>query len=68
MSPLKKFQQNMLLIEFTHFVSHRGKLRTSKATKMEISVSTTNDSQPLSVFLKNFVLDATGRLDPHDRL
>ena len=49
-------------------VSHRGKSRTPKATKMEIFVSTTNDSQPLTVVVKNFFLDATGLLHPRDRL
>ena len=34
---------------------------------MEISVSTINDSQPLTVVTKIFVLDATGVLDPRDR-
>ena len=50
------------------FISHRDESRTSKATKMEIFVSTTNDCQPLTVVKKDFVLDATGMLDPHDRL
>ena len=35
---------------------------------MEIFVSTINDSQPLTVATKNFVPDATGELDLHDRL
>ena len=30
---------------------------------MEIFVSTTNDSQSLTVAIKNFVLDAAGMLD-----
>ena len=42
--------------------------RTHKAISMEIFVSTTNDSQPLTVVIKNFSLDATGVLDPHDKL
>ena len=46
-------------------LSHRSESRAPKATKMEISVSTTNDSQQLTV---DFVLDATGVLDPRDRL
>ena len=49
-------------------ISRRGKSRTSKATKMEIFVSTTNDPQSFTVGIKNLVLDATGVLDPHDRL
>ena len=47
-------------------ISHRGESRTPKATKMEIFVSTVNDSQPLTVVIKNFVLDATDVLDPRD--
>ena len=35
---------------------------------MEIFVSTINDSQPLNVVTKNFVLDVTCVLDPHDTL
>ena len=42
--------------------------RTPKATKIEISVSTINDSQSLTVVTNNFVLDATGVLDARDRL
>ena len=49
-------------------ISHRGSSRTPKATKMEIFVSTINDSQPLNVVTKNFVLDVTYVLDPHDTL
>ena len=49
-------------------ISHRGKSRTPKATKVEIFVSLINDSQLSTVFTKNFVLDATGVLDPRDRL
>ena len=49
-------------------ISHRDESRTPKVTKMEIFVSTTNDSQPLTVVIKRFVLDATGVLDPRDRL
>ena len=47
-------------------ISHRGESRTPKATKMEIFVSTVNDSQPLTVVIKNFVLDVTDVLDPRD--
>ena len=47
-------------------ISHRGESRTPKATKMEIFVSTVNDSQPLTVVVKNFVLDVTDVLDPRD--
>ena len=35
---------------------------------MEIFVSASNDTQPLTIVIKNFVLDATGVLDPRDRL
>ena len=42
-------------------ISHVGESRTPKATKMEIFVSATNDSQPLTVAIKN--LDATCALD-----
>ena len=35
---------------------------------MEVFVSATNDSQSFTVAIKNFVLDATGVLDPLDRL
>ena len=47
-------------------ISHRGESRTPKATKMEIFVSTVNDSQPLTVVIRNFVLDVTDVLDPRD--
>ena len=47
-------------------ISHRVESRTPKATKMEIFVSTVNDSQPLTVVIKNFVLDVTDVLDPRD--
>ena len=47
-------------------ISFRGESRTPKATKMEVFVSTVNDSQPLTVFIKNFALDATDVLDPRD--
>ena len=56
MSSLNKFQQNIYLV-----ISKAP--RTPKATKMEIFVSTINDSQPLTVVTMNFVLDATGVLD-----
>ena len=49
-------------------ISHRGKSRTPKATKMEIFVLTVNDSQPLTVVTKNPVVDGTGVLDPRDGL
>ena len=49
-------------------ISHRGESRTPKATQMEILVLITNDSKPLTVAIKNFVLDATGVLDSRDRL
>ena len=44
------------------------KSRTAKATGMEITVSTINYLQPLTVVTKNFVVDATGVLDPCERL
>ena len=37
------------LFNFLILISHRGESRTPKATKIEIFVSTTNDSQPLTV-------------------
>ena len=49
------------------FISHRGESKTPKTTKMEISVSTINDSQPLTIVRKNSVLDATGVLSPSQR-
>ena len=59
----------MLLIIFVHFnFTHKGKSRTPKATKMEIFVSTINESQQLTVLTKNFVLDAKGVRHPRDRL
>ena len=56
------------LFNLLFLISHRGESRTPKATKMEILVSKINDSQLLTVVTKNFVLDATGVLDPCDRL
>ena len=44
-------------------VSDRGESRKPKAIKVEIFVSATNGSQPLTVTIKNFVLDATGVRD-----
>ena len=32
-------------------------------TNTDFSVTTANDSQPLTVVVKNFILDATGVLD-----
>ena len=58
----------MLLIYLLILILHRGESRAPKTTKMEIFVSTTNDSQPLTVVIKNFVLDATSVLDSCDRL
>ena len=49
-------------------ISRRAEPRTLKATKMEIFVLTINESQPLTVVTKNFVLDATVVLDPPDIL
>ena len=49
-------------------ISHRRESRTPKATKIKIFVSKSNASQPLTVVIKNFVLDGTGMLDPCDRL
>ena len=45
----------------------RGESRTFETTKMEILVSTINDSQSLFIFTENFALDAIGMLDPRDR-
>ena len=76
MSSLNKFQQNIqqypvslicYLFNLLILISHRGESRTPKATEMEIFVLTTKDSQPLTVVIKNFVLDVTGLLDLHDR-
>ena len=47
-------------------ISHRGESRAPKTTKIEIFVSTT-DSKLLTVFTKNFVLDAIGVLDLHEK-
>ena len=58
----------MQLIHLLILVSHRGESRTPKTTKMEIFVSTINDSQLLTVVTKNFVLDAIRGLDTRDRL
>ena len=57
-----------MLLNLSILISHRGKSRTPRATKMEIFVSTTNDSHPLTAVIKNFVLHATGVLGPRDRL
>ena len=54
---------NLLLL-----ISHRGESRIPKATKMKIFGLASNDSQPLTVAVNNFVLDATSVLDPRDRL
>ena len=48
-------------------ISHRGEPRTHKATKIESFVSTINDSMPLAVITKYFVLDFTRVLGPLDR-
>ena len=64
---LNKFQQNILqytvsliccFFNLLILISNRGKSRAPKATKMGFSSSTTNDSQPLTVVIKNFVLYA----------
>ena len=50
-------------------ISRRDESRTPKATKMAmIFMSTINESQPLIVVTKNFVLDARIVLDPRDKL
>ena len=76
-SSLNKFQQNNYLVpvlliccifNLLILISHRSKRRKPRATKMEIFVSTIHDSQLLTVVTKNFVLDATGVLDPRHRL
>ena len=78
MSYLNKFQQNIYLVKSVSLIcclfnlliliSHRDESRTSKATMMEVFVSTINDSQPLTALTKNFVLDAAGVLNLPDRL
>ena len=77
MSPLNKFQPNtsissftdILLTQFAHFdFPQWRKSRTPKATKIEIFVSRTNDSQTLTVIIRNVFLDVTGVLEPSDRL
>ena len=59
---------DICLINLPILITHRGECRIHKATKMEIFVSKINDSQPVTVVTKNFVLDATCVLDPQDRL
>ena len=49
-------------------ILHKSESRIPKATETEIFVSATNDSQPLTVVTKNFVLDAKGVLDQRDRV
>ena len=44
-------------------ISHGGASRTPKLIKMDIFMLTTNDSQSVTVFRKNFVLNASGVLD-----
>ena len=60
----------MICCLFNSFILilHRGESRTPKANSMEIFVSTVKDSQLLSVVTINLILDATGVLDPLDRL
>ena len=68
---VKCFLISMAKIKFFNLlilISHRGKSRTSRATKMKNFVPTVSHSQPLTVVTKNFVLDATGVLNPRDRL
>ena len=49
-------------------ISNRVESRTPEATKIEIVVSTINDSQSLIVVTKKFVIDAIGVVNPRDRL
>ena len=49
-------------------ISHKCKSRAPKATKLEVFMSTTNDSKTLIIVIKNFILDATSVLDSCDRL
>ena len=58
----------MLLISFPHFDFTQANLGHLKATKMEILVSTSNDSQPFTVVIKNSVIDATSVLNLRDSL
>ena len=51
------------LFNFLILICHRVESRISKAAKIDTFVSTTNESQPLAVVMKYFVLDATGVLD-----
>ena len=53
----------MLRLDLLVLISHRGESRTPKATKMEIFVSTINESRALTVVTKNFVLDPVCVLD-----
>ena len=55
------------LIIWLILISHRRKSRTPKATNTEIFVSTSNDSQPLTVATE-LCLDGPGVLDLHYRL
>ena len=48
-------------------MSHKRESGTPKASKNVIFVSAVNDYQPSTVVIKNFVLDATGVLNPPDR-
>ena len=70
MSLLNKFQQKVCLVIILVSVNLliRGGFKTPKVTKIEIFVSTINDSQSSTVVTKNFVLDATNVLDLRDKL
>ena len=57
------------LVNLLILISRRDESRTPKVTKMAmIFMSTINESQPLIVVTKNFVLDARIVLDPCDKL
>ena len=53
----------MICSLFNLFVLISGESRTPKETKMEIFGSAINDSQPLTVVTKTFILDDTWVLD-----
>ena len=59
----------MVLIQFAQFNFSRDRSRTPLGTKVNFFVITTNDSQPLTVVTKNFILEAADVLDlPLSRL
>ena len=63
-----KLQVNIYLVRFSSTdmalsISSRCVSRTLLGTKIDYFVTTANDSQPLTVVPKNFILDATDALD-----